>query len=75
MSQAAYRDGVIEIVRRLPAQEGFQPLPRRWGVERTFGWMRRWRRLVRDHEERCDLSEAMIGVARSSRMLRRIAHP
>ncbi|MGO4525035.1 IS5/IS1182 family transposase, partial [Microvirga sp. 2MCAF35] len=42
---------------------------------RTFGWMMRWRRLVRDYEERCDVSDAMIGVAMSSLMLRRIAHP
>jgi hypothetical protein len=32
MSQAAYRDFVIEIVRKLPDQKGFQPLPRRWVV-------------------------------------------
>jgi hypothetical protein len=32
MSQAAYRDFVIEIVRKLSDQEGFQPLPRRWVV-------------------------------------------
>jgi len=75
MSQAAYRDFVIEIVRKLANQDGFQPLPRRWVVERTCGWMTRWRRLVRDFEERCDVSEAMMRVAMSSLMLRRIAHP
>jgi transposase len=75
ISQAAYRDFVIEIVRKLSDQQGFQPLPRRWVVEPTFGWMTRWRRLVRDYEGRCDVSEAMIGVAMSSLMLRRIAHP
>jgi hypothetical protein len=37
--------------------------------------MKHWRRLVRDHEERCDVSEAMIGVAMTSLILRRIAHP
>ncbi len=37
--------------------------------------MTRWRRLVRDYEERLDVSEAMIGVAMSSLMLRRISHP
>jgi transposase len=73
MSLAIYRDFVIEVVRKLPNHEGFQP--RRGVVERTFGWMTRWRRLVRDYEERCDVSEAMIGVAMSSLMLRRIAHP
>jgi transposase len=75
MSQAAHRDFVIEIVRKLPDQPSFQPLPAGWMVQRTFGWMTRWRRLVRDYEERCDVSEAMIGVAMSSLMLRRIAHP
>jgi putative transposase len=75
MSQAAYRDFVIEVVRKLTGQRGFQPLPRRWVVERTFGWMRRWRRLVRDYEQRCDVSEAMIGVAMGGLLLRRVSHP
>ena len=44
-------------------------------VERTFGWLIRWRRLVRDYETRLDVSEAMIHVAMGSLMLRRIAHP
>jgi hypothetical protein len=35
--------------------------------KRTFGWMMRWRRLVRDHERRCDVSEAMIRVAMGAR--------
>jgi hypothetical protein len=40
MSKAAYRDFVVEIVRKLAGQQGFRPLPRsRWVVERTFGWM------------------------------------
>ena len=30
---------------------GFEVIPRRWVVERTFAWMTRWRRLVRDYEE------------------------
>ena len=74
-SAAAYRGFVVEVVRKLEGQEGFQLLPRRWVVERTFGWMTRWRRLVRDYEERLDVSEAMIGVAMSSLMIRRISHP
>jgi putative transposase len=45
MSQAAYRGFVIGVVRELAGQRGFQPLPRRRVVERTFGWMMRWRRL------------------------------
>ncbi len=75
MSAAAYRAFVVEIVRKLQNQPGFQPLPRRWVVERTFGWMGRWRRLVRDYERRCDVSEAMIHVSMGALLLRRISHP
>lgn len=39
MDKAAYLDFVVEIIRRSNAQKGFQVLPRRWVVERTFGWM------------------------------------
>ena len=46
----------------------------RWVVERTFGWMIRWRRLVRDYERRLDVSEAMIHVAMGALLLRRVAH-
>ncbi len=75
MDAAAYRDFVLEIVRRTDAEPGFKVLPRRWVVERTFGWMTRWRRLVRDYEQHLDVSEAMIHVALGSLLLRRIAHP
>ena len=74
-SAAAYRDFVIEVVRKLDGQQGFQPLPRRWVVERTFSWMGRWRRLVRDFERCLNVSEAMIHVAMGSLLLRRISHP
>ncbi|MGA4215145.1 transposase, partial [Ralstonia nicotianae] len=66
---------VVEVVRRHEQQTGFAVLPRRWVVERTFGWMVRWRRLVRDYEQRADASEAMIHIAMSGLLLRRIAHP
>lgn len=75
MDAAAYRDFVLEIIRRTDKDNGFKVLPRRWVVERTFGWMTRWRRLVRDYEQRIDVSEAMIHVAMGSLLLRRIAHP
>ena len=65
---------VIEVVRRIEGQPGFSVLPRRWVVERTFGWMTRWRRLVRDYEARIDVSEAMIHVAMGGLLLRRISH-
>lgn len=74
MEKAAFRDFIIEVVRRIDKEPGFKVLPRRWVVERTFGWMTRWRRLVRDYEQRIDVSEAMIHVAMGSLLLRRIAH-
>ena len=74
LDKAAFRDFVVEIVRRTDAEPGFKVLPRRWVVERTFGWMTRWRRLVRDYEARLDMSDAMIHVAMGSLLLRRIAH-
>lgn len=74
MSKAAFLDFVVEIVRRINQEPGFKVLPRRWVVERTFGWMVRWRRLVRDYEARLDVSEAFIQVAMSSLLLRRISH-
>lgn len=74
IDKAAFLDFVIEIVRRIDTEPGFKVLPRRWVVERTFGWLTRWRRLVRDYETRLDVSEAMIHVAMGSLLLRRISH-
>ena len=74
MDKAVFLDFVIEIVRKMEGQQGFEVLPRRWVVERTFGWMMRWRRLVRDYEQRIDVSEAMIQIAMGSLLLRRISH-
>jgi len=74
LDKAAFLDFVLEIVRRSDAP-GFQVLPRRWVVERTFGWLTRYRRLVRDYEARLDVSEAMIYAGMSASILRRIAHP
>ena len=73
MDKAAYLDFVVEVIRR--SQTGFQTLPRRWVVERTFGWMTRWRRLVRDYEARIDVSEPMVLVAMGGNLLRRNTHP
>ncbi len=75
MDKAAYLDFVVEIIRRADGQKGFQVLPRRWVVERTFGWRTRWHRLVRDYEQRIDVSHAMILVAMGGNLLRRNAHP
>lgn len=74
MDKAVFLGFVIEVIRRLAEQPGFTVLPRRWVVERTFGWMIRWRRLVRDYEQRIDVSEAMIHIALGGLLLRRISH-
>ena len=74
LDKAAFLNFVIEIVRRSDKQVGFEVIARRWVVERTFGWMIRWRRFVRDYEKRLDFSEAMIHVAMGSLLRRRIAH-
>jgi putative transposase len=74
MDKAAFKDFVIEIMRRIDSEPGFRVLPRRWVVERTFGWMTRWRRLVRDYEKRIDVSTAMTHVAMGGLLLRRISH-
>lgn len=75
MDKASYLDFVVVIIRRSDDQKGFKVLPRRWVVERTFGWMIRWRRLVRDYEQRIDVSQAMIMVATGGLMLCRNTHP
>jgi putative transposase len=51
---------------RLPAY------PKRWIVERTFGWLNRYRRLSKDYEELPQTSEVMILIAMSHLMLRRM---
>lgn len=72
LDAAIYRDFTVEIIRRSDDVSGFKVLPRRWVVERTFGWMACRRRLVRDYEKRLDVSEAMIHLAMASNLLRRL---
>ncbi len=74
MDKAAYLDFVVKIIRRRDGAQDFEVLPRRWGVERTFGWMTRWRRHARDYECRIDVSKAMILVAMGGNLARRNAH-
>jgi transposase len=52
---------------------GFQVLPRRWVVERTFAWLGRNRRLSKDYERLCETTETWIYLAMTRLMLRRIA--
>ena len=64
---------VVEIVRRCDDVKGFRVLPRRWVVERTFGWLVRNRRLARDYERLTASSEAMIKIAMIRLMAARLA--
>lgn len=65
----------LEIVSRPPDVKGFVVLPRRWVVERTFGWLGRYRRLARDYEHTVSSSEALVYVASVRRMLRLATRP
>ena len=63
----------LEIVKRSDDVKGFKVVPKRWIVERTFGWLIQSRRLIRDYEVKIEHSEAMIYLSMSKRMLARIA--
>lgn len=64
---------ILEIVSKLGGQVGFQVLPHRWIVERTFAWLTRNRRLSRDFERLPVTSEAFIYVAAIHMMTKRLA--
>ena len=63
----------VEVVKRSDAVTGFKVLPRRWVVERTFGWLMQQRRLVRDYETTVTSAEAWIYIAMIRIQLRRLA--
>ena len=65
--------GKLEIVERDRETEGFEVLPKRWIVERTFSWLIRDRRLSKDYERMVQSSETFITVAMIRLMLRRLA--
>ena len=64
---------LIEIVKRNDDMKGFEVLPKRWIVERTFGWLGRYRRLSKDYESRISSSVSMIQLAMINLMLHRLA--
>lgn len=64
---------VVEVVAKLAGQVGFKILPRRWVVERTFSWINRCRRTVRDYERRPEHHAAMVQWAMVIVMTRRLA--
>ena len=63
---------ILDIVKRSDDQKGFVLLPHRWIVERTFGWLGRYRRLSKDYEYHTASSEAWIRVAMIHIMVRRL---
>jgi transposase len=65
----------LEIVKRSDQTQGFQVLPRRWVVERTFAWFGRNRRLARDFERTITSSEAWLYLASIQLLARRLARP
>ena len=63
----------LENVKRTDDIRGFKVLPKRWIVERTFGWLGRWRRLSKDYEYLTNTSETMIRIAMIGLMTRRLS--
>lgn len=63
----------IEIVKRCDGMEGFEVLPIRWIVERSFGWMNNYRRLSKDYEGHSHLSRAWLLWAMNDKMLHTLA--
>lgn len=67
-----YKPWKLEIVKRTDDMKGFKLLPHRWVVERTFGWLGRYKRFSKDYEYLTDTSEDMIYLAMIHLMLKRL---
>lgn len=63
---------VLEIVKKVEGQVGFQVLPQRWKVERSIAWLNRNRRLSKDYEHHTRNSESMVYLASIRLMLWRV---
>ena len=63
----------LEIVKRAPESPGFVVQKRRWIVERTFAWFGKYRQLAKEYIADLGSSEALIHLAMTHRMLRRLA--
>jgi hypothetical protein len=64
---------VIAVVSQAADQVGFVVQPRRWVVERSFGWLTHCRRLARDYEREPAYSEAWVYLAETHRLLKQLA--
>ena len=65
----------LEIIKRSDSAKGFEVLPRRWVVERTFAWLGRCRRLAKDFERTIASAEAWVFIANIRMLTRRLARP
>ena len=63
----------VDVVKRTDDVAGFKVLPRRWVVERTFAWISKYRRCVRDYEALPEHHEAMVYISMIIIMSRRLA--
>jgi putative transposase len=63
---------IVTTILRPVGVRGYVHLPKRWIVERTFGWLGRYRRLSKDYEQNPASSEAWIYIAMSHRMIRHL---
>ena len=68
-----YHHRTLEIIKRTDDLKGFKVVPKRWIVERTFSWLYKYRRLRTDYEYHTDTSEAMVYVAMTHIMVRRLS--
>lgn len=68
----AQGDWDLDVVERAPGVRGFAVVPKRWIVERTFGWPSRYRRLSKDHERNVQTSETLIAAAMIRLVLARL---
>ena len=66
-------DWTVQIIKRSDTAKGFEVLPRRWVVERTFAWLGRCRRLAKDWEKSIASAEAWILIAHIRLVSRRLA--
>jgi transposase len=64
----------VEIVKRSDTGQGFEVLPRRWVVERTFAWLNRCRGLAKDFENRTRNALAFVRLASIRLMLRKLSN-
>jgi len=75
VAAAAATHGIrLEVVKLPEAKHGFVLLPRRWVVERSFGWLARFRRLARDYERLAETVEGLTFVAFACLMLHRLVY-